>query len=151
MDSFDALSASCSPVLCSLLEPSVSFYSREGWLQGGLREPSFTYFTHGSMHTCPTRVYACPSNNIEKCERVPTSFNLQESLLSSRGIVSRWIIGWPLCTSLCSSAIQIFMRLASRASPAFKKPCASVCVHTCQGFLNIQHCFIYFKFNLLKY
>ena len=74
---------------CFLLEPSVSFYSREGWLQGGLREPSFTYFTHGSMHTCPTRVYACPSNNIEKCERVPTSFNLQESLLSSRGIVSR--------------------------------------------------------------
>ena len=78
-----------SHLLCSLLEPSVSFYSREGWLQGGLREPSFTYFTHGSMHTCPTRVYACPSNNIEKCERVPTSFNLQESLLSSRGIVSR--------------------------------------------------------------
>ena len=78
-----------SRLLCSLLEPSVSFYSREGWLQGGLREPSFTYFTHGSMHTCPTRVYACPSNNIEKCERVPTSFNLQESLLSSRGIVSR--------------------------------------------------------------
>ena len=69
VESLDALSASCSPVLCSLLEPSVSFYSREGWLQGGLREPSFTYFTHGSMHTCPTRVYACPSNNIEKCER----------------------------------------------------------------------------------
>ena len=78
-----------SRLLCPLLEPSVSFYSREGWLQGGLREPSFTYFTHGSMHMCPTRVYACPSNNIEKCERVPTSFNLQESLLSSRGIVSR--------------------------------------------------------------
>ena len=79
-----------SRLLCVLVvEPSVSFYSREGWLQGGLREPSFTYFTHGSMHTCPTRVYACPSNNIEKCERVPTSFNLQESLLSSRGIVSR--------------------------------------------------------------
>ena len=78
-----------SRLLCSLLEPSVSFYSREGWLQGGLREPSFTYFTHGSMHTCPTRVYACSSNNIEKCERVPTSFNLQKSLLSSRGIVSR--------------------------------------------------------------
>ena len=78
-----------SRLLCPLLEPSVSFYSREGWLQGGLREPSFTYFTHDSMHTCPTRVYACPSNNIEKCERVPTSFNLQESLLSSRGIVSR--------------------------------------------------------------
>ena len=79
-----------SRLLCVLVvEPSVSFYSREGWLQGGLREPSFTYFTHGSMHTCLTRVHACPSNNIEKCERVPTSFNLQESLLSSRGIVSR--------------------------------------------------------------
>ena len=78
-----------SRLLCYLLEPSVSFYSREGWLQSGLREPSFTYFTYGSMHACPTRIHACPSNNIEKCERVPTSFNLQESLLSSRGIVSR--------------------------------------------------------------
>ena len=130
------------------LTPASPFIAVRDGCKGGLREPSFTYFTHGSMHACPTRVHACPSNNIEKCERDcrQTSIfrNLSNPCFVHVGIVSLWIIGSPLCTSLCSSAIQIFMQLALRASSAFKNPCASVCVHTCQGCLNIQHCFIYF-------
>jgi len=49
----------CVPLLLSPASPFIAV--RDG-CKGGLREPSFTYFTHGSMH-------ACPSNNIEKCER----------------------------------------------------------------------------------
>ena len=84
----------------SPLSPTSPFIAEDGCKGAFESLPPLIYFTHGSNHTCPTRVHACPSrvwiSSRESARQASIFRNLR---FFHMGIVSRWIISLPPLSS----------------------------------------------------